>query len=171
MVEKNINWRNFTVIFAIVFVVGMLGWCLQRTLSEAEVENGLIGIANPAAVYCNELGYEYKIDNEPRGQVGYCIFPNKSECDEWQFLKGKCGQEWSYCAMNGYDIITKTGRNPFSREYAVCVTRDGAEIGSVTELMNLAELCLGCNTQLEEENEEIMKPIPNEELKPFENAR
>jgi len=61
-------------------------------------------------------------------------------CGAWEFLQGECGQEYSYCAENGYETITKTdGQNSFSRDYAVC-TLNGKEIGSVTKLMNLDEL-------------------------------
>ena len=97
------------------------------------------GMANPAAVYCQELGYEYEIVDRPEGQHGRCVFPDGSRCDEWSFLEGKCGQSYSYCASQGYGLITKSdGKNPFSREYSVCV-HDQQEIGPVTELMGLSE--------------------------------
>jgi C1A family cysteine protease len=97
------------------------------------------GMANPAAVYCQELGYEYEIVDASEGQYGVCIFPGGSQCNEWSFLQGKCGRSYSYCARQGYDLITKTdGKNPFSREYSVCVG-DRKEIGAATELMGLSE--------------------------------
>jgi len=97
------------------------------------------GMANPAAVYCRELGYEYEIVDTDEGQQGTCIFPGGGECDEWEFLQGKCGQTYSYCARQGYDLITKTdGNDPFSRQYSVCV-HDQEEIGPATELMGLSE--------------------------------
>jgi putative hemolysin len=100
------------------------------------------GFMNPAAVYCNTLGYEYKIIHEPSGDRGVCILPDKTECDAWAFLEGKCGQEYSYCAILGYDVETRTGFNdPFSRECAVCVSKQGNVIGSVTELIGLSEKC------------------------------
>lgn len=102
-------------------------------------ESGPIGTANPAAVYCKEMGYKYEVINEPSGQRGVCIFPDGSECDEWAFLQGKCGGEHSYCTKCGYGIKTLTdGKNPFSREYAVCVSKQGEQIGPVTELMSLS---------------------------------
>jgi hypothetical protein len=97
------------------------------------------GMANPAAVYCRELGYEYRLVNTAQGQQGKCIFPGGSQCDEWEFLQGKCGQSYSYCARQGYGLITKTdGKNPFSREYSVCV-RGQEKIGAATELLGLSE--------------------------------
>jgi len=97
------------------------------------------GMANPAAVYCRELGYEYEIVDTVEGQSGACIFPDGSRCNEWRFLQGKCGQGHSYCARQGYGSVTKTdGKNPLSREYSVCV-RGRGEIGAATELMGLSE--------------------------------
>jgi putative hemolysin len=97
------------------------------------------GMANPAAVYCRELGYEYRIVDTVEGQHGTCVFPGGSQCDEWEFLQGKCGQSFSYCARQGYDLITKSdGNDPFSRDYSVCV-RDQQTIGAATELMGLSE--------------------------------
>ncbi len=34
-----------------------------------------------------------------------CVFPDGSSCSKWNFYKGECGSEWSYCALNGYDTI------------------------------------------------------------------
>jgi subtilisin-like proprotein convertase family protein/putative hemolysin len=98
-----------------------------------------LGVANPAAVYCRELGYEYEIVDTAGGQYGTCVLPNGSRCDGWSFLEGKCGESYSYCARQGYDSITRTdGSNSFSRAYSVCV-HDQEEIGAATELMGLTE--------------------------------
>ena len=118
------------------------------------------GMANPAAVYCRELGYEYEIVDTDEGQSGACIFPDGSQCNEWSFLQGKCGQNRSYCARHGYDLVTKSdGRNPLSADYSVCV-RDGQEVGSVTELMGLAEKATKGSRRVEQ------VPSPSEEEAP-----
>ena len=96
------------------------------------------GMANPAAVYCHELGYEYQTANTDQGQYGICSFPDGSKCGGWSFLEGKCGESYSYCARQGYDLITRSdGKNSISRDYAVCV-HGQKEIGAVTELMDLS---------------------------------
>jgi len=103
------------------------------------IDGNAVGMANPAAIYCRDLGYEYRIVDAGQGEQGICAFPNGGECDEWSFLQGKCGRSHSYCARQGYDSITKTdGKNAFSREYAVCV-RGRTEIGAATELMGLGQ--------------------------------
>ena len=98
-----------------------------------------LGMANPAATYCRELGYQYRIDQTAKGEQGICVFPDGKECEEWKFLDGKCGKERSYCARQGFDTVTKSnGGDSLSREYAACV-KDGREVGPVSELMSLSE--------------------------------
>ncbi len=49
------------------------------------------GIANPASEYCEEQGYRLEIRTlADGGQVGYCIFDDGTECEEWAFKRGEC---------------------------------------------------------------------------------
>jgi putative hemolysin len=51
----------------------------------------LAGIANPASTYCAEKGGTSGIRTAQNGsQYGVCRFPNGTECEEWDLLKGKC---------------------------------------------------------------------------------
>lgn len=54
-----------------------------------------IGMPNPASVYCKAQGYDLEIRTDPKtgGEVGYCIFPDGSSCEEWAFYKGECKYE------------------------------------------------------------------------------
>jgi Tol biopolymer transport system component/putative hemolysin len=47
-------------------------------------------MANPASEFCIDQGYELEIRDEAGGQVGYCLFPDGSECEEWAFYRGEC---------------------------------------------------------------------------------
>lgn len=140
--RKVISWKDFTVIFAVVFVIAF-GWYMWQVSSEAE--NKSIGIANPAAVMCHELGYKYEITDVPNGQIGICIMPDGQRCSGWKFYSGECGAKFNYCARNGYNTITRTdGKDAFSPKYAVCVNKKKV-IGSVVDLMDLSEkLKPGC---------------------------
>ena len=93
-------------------------------------------LANPAAVYCKELGYEYKVVENVHGQEGICSFPDSGneKCDEWDFFKGKCGKEHSYCALKGYELKTENGES-------VCVFEEDSEIKEIPakKLMKLEE--------------------------------
>ena len=97
-----------------------------------------VGLANPAASYCVEMGYEYEIIVGPKGQHGVCRFPDGLEADAWAFFEGREAKEYSYCARQGYDIKTiRDGRSSFSQYCAVCVDKEGREIGAVEELLEL----------------------------------
>ena len=115
----------------------------------------MAAMANPAAVYCVEMGYEYQLrEDDEFGQTGVCIFNENQQCDAWAFLVGQCGQAFSYCARQGYDIRTvNDGRNPFSPEYAVCLSRhDRQPAGAVTELFDLSEKTQGSGCTFEPES-------------------
>jgi putative hemolysin len=49
------------------------------------------GLPNPASVYCQEQGGRLEIRTAADGgQVGYCVFTDGSECEEWAFFRGEC---------------------------------------------------------------------------------
>ncbi|MDD4607479.1 MAG: DUF333 domain-containing protein [Patescibacteria group bacterium] len=49
-----------------------------------------VELANPASVYCKEQGGTLEIRDTDEGQVGYCLFEDGSECEEWAFYHEKC---------------------------------------------------------------------------------
>ena len=49
-----------------------------------------VGLPNPASVHCEEQGYTLEMREETGGTVGYCIFPDGTECEEWAFYRGEC---------------------------------------------------------------------------------
>jgi putative hemolysin len=84
---------------------GQVGYCVFADGSECEEwafyrgecapGDSLTDIAdmpNPASVYCEEQGgtVDIRTDPETGGQVGYCVFADGSECDEWAFYRGEC---------------------------------------------------------------------------------
>ena len=102
-------------------------------------------MGDPAAVYCTDLGYQFEI-SEDDGHRGICRLPDGEACDAWEFLEGKCGQNHSYCAQQGLEVKTVSdGADPFSREYALCVTSEDLVIGSVVELSQLSEKATRCS--------------------------
>jgi len=51
-----------------------------------------VNMPNPASVYCKEKGNTLEIRTAADGsQSGVCIFPDKSECEEWAYFRGECG--------------------------------------------------------------------------------
>lgn len=67
-------------------------------------EDPFIGIPNPASFYCQEMGYELELRETDQGTEGICIFPDSTECEEWEFLSGRCSVEWTFCQRQGYTI-------------------------------------------------------------------
>ena len=51
-------------------------------------------LPNPAAVYCEEQGYDYQIRTAADGsQYGVCVFDDASECDGWAYYRHTCGPD------------------------------------------------------------------------------
>jgi len=50
-----------------------------------------------------------------------CVFHDGSECDSWDFLAGRCGQEHSHCVDQGYEIQAIEDSN-----IANCIFDDGS---------------------------------------------
>lgn len=45
------------------------------------------GIANPASEFCVEQGGTVEIVEEADGQVGYCLLPDGSRVEEWEYFR------------------------------------------------------------------------------------
>lgn len=92
---------------------------LSAFISNAQMK----GYANPAAVYCEKMGYSYNTQEDINGDHnGVCILPNDSVVDAWDFYRGKVAQEYSYCEKMGYKTeYLKTDSNGVVSECAVCV--------------------------------------------------
>ncbi len=68
------------------------------------------GMANPASENCVAQGGTLEIRQGQGGEVGYCVFADGSECEEWALMRGECaaGQStatftdpFAYCAAVG----------------------------------------------------------------------
>jgi putative hemolysin len=119
----------------------------QDAISESPTR---IFTPNPAAYYCQSLGFIYETASTETGQQGVCRLSQDSSCDAWDFLEGKCGQEKNFCARQGLSTkVLADGKNSYSQEYAVCEDKNGQLLGSATDLMNLKEEMIspGCENQ------------------------
>jgi putative hemolysin len=82
-----------------------------------------IGLANPASVYCAELGY--------KAEDSTCTFNDGTSCEQWSFWRGECGQKHSFCARQGGELSVKTqdegGPNEnWTSTFALCTLPTGA---------------------------------------------
>lgn len=97
-------------------------------------------LPNPAHAYCAGLGYSYSMAKDDPGSMHGVCNVNGTLCDEWDFYSGKCGAEGSVCARNGYSTKTvAAGEDPYSREYAVCVSETPEVTGFATAIAGKSE--------------------------------
>jgi putative hemolysin len=95
-----------------------------------------LGATNPAARYCARMGYPYEIERTPEGERGVCVLPNGERVDAWGFYRGKVGEEYSWCALNGYRIAARTiDHGTYTSERAVCLNDRGEVVGTLVEVM------------------------------------
>ncbi|MBU1018500.1 MAG: S-layer homology domain-containing protein [Patescibacteria group bacterium] len=74
-------------------------------------------IATEEEDYCTELGHTVS--------EGNCLFEDESSCSLEDFYTGVCGEEYSFCEMNGGDIEARLDDNAVY--YSVCVFDNGSE--------------------------------------------
>ncbi len=124
----------------VMFVVKFWGIILLTFIFVAGSFSIASARKNPAACYCEAMGYEYTIEITAQGERGYCTLPDNRKVDAWEFVLGKVGQEYSYCEQNGYEMKTVDDWETCSSygipPCAVCILDDGSEV-EITELMNL----------------------------------
>jgi uncharacterized protein len=67
------------------------GECTPDAAVSEEPAADEVGMANPASVFCEEQGgtVDLRTDDDG-GQVGFCVFADGSECDEWALFRGEC---------------------------------------------------------------------------------
>lgn len=71
---------------AALLLLPMLAACQS---GDATSGRGNIGMANPASVYCGDLGGRLEIRQEPGGQSGYCHLPDGSVVEEWKLFRDR----------------------------------------------------------------------------------
>ncbi|MBU2578545.1 DUF333 domain-containing protein [Patescibacteria group bacterium] len=75
-------------------------------------EKPIIGMPNPASVFCQKMGYKLELRTESNGgQYGICIFPDGSECEEWVFFRGECGSQYKKQDISSGGQVPSSG-NP-----------------------------------------------------------
>jgi len=63
----------------------------QITVTTAAPVHNASGLANPATVYCSQIGGTTVIKKDATGaEYGMCVFPNGSSCEEWALFRGEC---------------------------------------------------------------------------------
>jgi putative hemolysin len=75
------------VLHALILTLLLVAACSPDQAGPTAVPN----LPNPASVYCEDNGGTLDLRTSESGAVaGVCVFPDGSECDEWQFFRGTC---------------------------------------------------------------------------------
>ncbi len=84
----------------------------------------------PADAYCLQLGYKCVVRKGSDGEYGSCMYPDGTECVSWDFYRGSCGQQYSFCEQQGGRIENRIeNMGTWTAEYAVCLFSDASECG------------------------------------------
>jgi putative hemolysin len=96
-------------------------------------------MVNPAAVYCQQLGYRYITESTPGGDFGYCVLPDGTKTDAWEFFAGSAGGNYGACTKAGYrqEVSSDPQFCPFSARCAVCLVPGGGPVPAAV-LLNLS---------------------------------
>ncbi len=74
----------------------------QREPERPPTTTPVVGLANPAASYCNEQGGRLEIQTTSNGgQISVCLFDDLSLCEEWAFFRGECQPGEQYTLPEG----------------------------------------------------------------------
>lgn len=77
-----------SLLFAITLLLLLFGCVAKQGTAKENQEK----IANPASEFCIKNGFALEIRESPGGQIGYCVFPDGSECEEWAYFRGECAR-------------------------------------------------------------------------------
>lgn len=94
--------------------------------------SNVFGASNPAAHYCEILGYEYSVEVDAEGnEVELCTLPDGSKVDAWDFYRGKVKPEFSYCSKYGYKSENRQVETEgYTVECQYCIKANALRSGS-----------------------------------------
>jgi putative hemolysin len=87
--------RHLIAILALPFTVVACGDdepAPASTSTAAPESSTVTGLANPASEFCVEQGGTVEIVEEEGGQVGYCILPDGSRIEEWEYFRANSSE-------------------------------------------------------------------------------
>ena len=114
----------------VIHLAACVGGLFKNMTSKVDMFEKNILINTNVLKVCHEIKVKKLISC-----LSTCIFPDKTECEEWKFYRGKCGQEWSYCTLKSYDLKNLTNNEGWG-EGAICINKTTKEeVGNVFDLI------------------------------------
>jgi putative hemolysin len=126
------------MIVALILVGFLVTACGAEPTPAPSPTQAAADMTNPASTFCVEQGYDLEFRDEAGGQVGYCLFPDGSECEEWAFYRGECAPASesqptpaqlanpasTFCVEEGYELEL---REEAGGQVGYCLFPDGSE--------------------------------------------
>jgi hypothetical protein len=79
--------KKYTKIALAAAVVVLAGCAASQTPVKQKPTTSMVGLANPASVFCIQQGGQSQIVNTPKGQEGYCQWSNGQRIEEWKYFR------------------------------------------------------------------------------------
>ena len=109
--------KNILIILVVGLAVGGgVFWFVTRPkdLQKENVPEEVVGLANPASVYCEEQGGTLRNEETEQGTRGICVLLDGTECGQWSYFYGRC------LANDGSSVNTfQTEDGQFSFDYPI----------------------------------------------------
>ncbi|GAB2473621.1 DUF333 domain-containing protein [Comamonas humi] len=83
------NFRTFLIAMATL----PLAACAVQPAAPAQPLSPKVGMANPASVYCQQLGGRSVTVKEAAGERGVCHLPDGTVIDEWELFRRDHAQD------------------------------------------------------------------------------
>ncbi|AZS49972.1 DUF333 domain-containing protein [Entomomonas moraniae] len=74
------------IVFLFATTLILVG-CNSMDNQSKKDKNPSVGMANPASVYCEQIGGKLEIKNSTDGQYGMCTLPNGEQIEEWALYR------------------------------------------------------------------------------------
>ena len=135
------NAKIKTVSIALLLSLFILSACAAQTSPASTTATPDTKVANPASGYCEQNGGKLEMRTDASGATtGVCVFPDKTECDEWAFYRGECGPGTTRPADETQNKVVEIARNQLASQ--LNVEAPTLELVSVDEI-DWPDVCLG----------------------------
>lgn len=78
---------NKMLILSLFASVALLQGCTVKTNDDVPAPPKVIGMANPADVYCSQIGGKLNPKQNAQGQYSTCTLPDGQEIDSWELFR------------------------------------------------------------------------------------
>jgi putative hemolysin len=85
------DWKIFVALTLLILLTSCSVPPTPPAIAPVPTDTPQANMPNPSSAYCEQQGNRLQIRTAADGsQVGVCIFPDGSECDEWAYFRGEC---------------------------------------------------------------------------------